>query len=303
MVKFDSIDLIDNFILELKKKKNVVWCDDLSTFFEKLTQFSLFNLNDNQNNAIVLNRLYEDYLKDIRNTLEGNEFNDVVVLIERKEDKLSGKDYEVLKKICRVIEFKEPEEKVYIKYVNSFFNEKNLRYEGNLPAYIVFMVGKNFLRLNNELNKILDYFKSGFNGVIDKEIIDAICVLDEEIENYKLVELFFKKRIKDFFDNFNIKEYSFQYGFIQYLLKVVERLYKIYMLKGRDPSLGFKEISTCIGVPIFLLEKLMTYLLYFNGEKILLLLELLNDLEVQLRSIDMRKDLLIESYLLKAFAL
>jgi len=262
-------------------------------FMEDIHRGNLFNSN---NKIIVLMNLDSDNLKIVNTVIESNTA-DIIVFVEQKAISKT-KLYTNFKANCNNIKLSAPTEKECLDWVKGEMNAKKMLYDRLVPDLIVNRKGANLSALNNEIRKLFILYDNKYISIKDCDIILNLS----ESKFYTIVEQFMTKDINKFMKEFDkLDDYSYIkliYTFINY----IEKLYKVASFKEQGKNL--EEISELTGInKFFLRTKYNAILAVFNKIKLIKFLEILNDLDFQLRQNTLSHKLLVESYLFKAFKL
>lgn len=295
LVKSDNISLVRK---KYCGKEELVEFDILEHFLEELLSDNLFN-SGVKNRVLMYTNLTKGDVKDILNVLKSIEVKDTIILVQRES--ISGEAYSSLKKLCNYSEVKEADQLYCVSFVRNFFVEKGLKYSEDVPSYLVDVYKRDLLRIENELNKIYDYCKEEQIVKVSRSVCDLVCSFDEEVEIFDLLDKFFRKKVSEFFNKIKSKDIGYSLFLIKMLCNQIEKMYSISIYK--EMGISLRDISTYLGLPIYAIKKMMGYLLYFDRNRLLLLLDVLNKMDMELKSFNINKELLVEGYLLKAFNL
>jgi len=300
LLKTDCSFLIDSFIEKLKNKLPkhiIVLCDSAEQFIDRVTEVNLFN---NDRRIIILKDLDPDSVEAL-STIVTQPIDDVIVLIQRKTIS-KVKAYTYIKGVCSLVELKELNDSQCAVWVREWLEELKIVFSEEIPSYIVTRVGADISKLHNEIKKVAVYFSDSTQRVLTQVKCDEFFSESGEAHFYSIVENFFRKRVKEVFQDLkNIDEYSYT-KLIFMLTGQVDRLYKIAVFK--EQKMSPEDIGTLIGVPKFIVStKLFPQLAFFSKIKLIMLLDLLNKMDSELRLTKLPKNLVLESYLLKAMKL
>jgi len=300
ILKTDCSFLIDNFIEKLKSKLPnhvIILCDSAEQFIDRVTEVSLF---DDDKKVIILKDFDPDSVEAL-STVVTQPTDDILVLIQRKTIPKT-KAYTFIKGVCSLVELKELNDSQCAVWVREWLEELNIVFSEEIPSYIVNRVGADISKLRNEIKKVAAYFSDSTQRVLTQVKCNEFFSESGEIHFYSIIENFFRKRVKEIFQEIkNIDEYSYT-KLIFMLIGQVERLYKVAIFK--EQKMSPEDIGTLIGVPKFIVvTKLIPQLAFFNKPKLLMLLDLFNKMDSELRLTKFPKYLILESYLLKAMKL
>lgn len=299
LVASDDPALIDDFITQFKPfypNRKLLKCRDIETFIEKVTTDNLFTA---EKNIIILT----DFNKDNVNEAEyvcGLETTSILIFIQTAYiPKL--KAYTSLKSICTAIEFKKPTSVDCIAFIKSIFMNIGVQVKEGALSRVVEVVGTDFGRLKSESKKI-SYMAKAKGCVIDIPLCDKILISDPEVRYFDFMHDFFKKRSKECYETLKkIDPYTY-IKLLHFMIGQVERVYKVAIL--RDEKKTDDEIAEIVGIPKFIIKtKFYPALTFFGKNKLLLLFDLFNKLDIELRVSKLPKGVLFESYLIKAFKL
>jgi DNA polymerase-3 subunit delta len=297
LLKSDCHFLINNFINKLKlnyPKLNLIYCNDTDRFIESITEQNIFN---DDKRIIILKELDPDFVDSVGAVIN-QPTEDIWVVIQQQTISRT-KAYTVIKGACKLVELKELDENQCAVWVRQWLNDLKLIFQDDIPAYIVSRVGTDILKLNSEVEKVALYYQGSTERTLSQFICDKFFSEDAEIRFFILIEHFFRKRVKEVFDELKrFDDYSYV-KLIHMLISQTEKVYKVAIYKSQGISL--EDMSSLIGIPKFIIStKFITTLSFFNKIKLIELLDTLNKLDAELRSTKFPKNIVIESYLLKA---
>lgn len=300
LIKSNCSFLINNFIEKLKLSNPecvVVGCDTIEKFIDNVTAVSLFN---EDKRILVLNDMDSDSLDAVSAIIEQTS-EDIWILIQ-KQTVSRTKAYTIIKGACRFIELKEIDEAQCAVWVRKWLTDLKLIFSEDIPSYIVSRVGTDISKLHCEVRKVAAYFHGEDNRVLTQMNCNDFFSEDTEAKMYVVSENFFRKRVREVIDEVTkIDDYSFV-KLLHIMIGQAERLYKVAIFKKQGHSA--EDIGELIGVPKFVVTtKLTPCLSFFNKTKLMMLLDLFNKLDSELRLTKFPKNLIIESYLLKAMKL
>lgn len=297
LLKTDCTFLIDNFIERVKlefPEFTVLNCVDAGQFIENATAVSLF---DEDKKIIVLKELLSDDLDAISSIVNNNP-EDVWVIIQR-QTLPRVKAYTVIKGACRYIAIKDLNESQCAVWVRKWLDDIQLIFSEDIPSYIVSRVGTDITKLRNEVRKVAFYFAYSEDKVLTQSSCDEFFSENIEAQYFILVENFFRKRVKEVIEELKkIDEYSL-IKLLFMLIGQTEKIYKVAIL--REQKMSAEDIGEILSIPKFIISaKFFSYLSFFNKTKLIMLLDLFNELDTKMRLTKLPKPLLFESYILKA---
>jgi DNA polymerase III delta subunit len=300
LLKTDCSFLIDNFIDKLKgnfPSHVVVLCESVEIFINNVSEISLF---DDDKKIIILKDLDPDSLEAV-STVVTQPINDVIVLIQRQTISRT-KAYTFIKGACSLVELKELNDSQCAVWVRTWLEELKLIFSEEIPSYIVTRVGADISSLHNEIKKVSAYFSDSDQRVLTQLKCDEFFAESTEAKFFVVVEGFFRKRFKEVFQDISyIDEYSYT-KLISMLIRQVEKLYNVAIFK--ESGMSPEDIGTLVGMPKFIVTtKMFPYLSFYNKTKLIVLLDLFNKMDSDLRLTTYPKKLVLESYLLKAMKL
>lgn len=271
-------------------------CNDTESFSEVCGSRSLFGA---EKRIIVLSAMEKENLDALLELVE-SPTDDILVLIET-ETFLKTKVYTTLRSLCNVIELKTPTEGERAVWVKTWMTEAGLSFSDEVPGYIA-SSGADLGRLRKEIKKLSVLMYTRGESAVTKDICNEVMVLTRESQFFVFMENFFKKKIADVLGEFSkVDEYSYV-KLLHFMIGQIEKVYKVAVYK--EQGLGHDDIGDLIGVPSFIVKtKLFTALSFYGKTKLLLLYDLLNKLDVELRTTKYPKDIVFEAYLVKAFKL
>lgn len=297
LLKTDCTFLIDNFIERVKMEfpdYKIINCFDVEQFIDNAAMVSLF---DDNKKIIILKELLPDDLEAISSIVNNNP-EDVWVIIQR-QTLPRVKAYTVIKGACRYIAIKDLNESQCAVWVRKWLEDIHLVFSEDIPSYIVSRVGTDITKLYNEVKKVAFYYADSDDKVLTQLSCDDFFSEDVEAQYFVLVENFFRKRVKEVLEELKkIDEYSL-IKLLFMLIGQTEKVYKVAIL--REQKMSAEEIGEILSIPKFIISaKFFSYLSFFNKTKLIMLLDLFNELDTQMRLTKYPKPLLFESYLLKA---
>jgi DNA polymerase III delta subunit len=297
LLKTECDFLIDNFIEKVKveyPKHVIVYCASTEEFIEHATVSNIFN---DDNKIIVLKDLDPDSLDPISAIMHSDTSDVWVFVLKQKVPKV--KAYTVIKGACKYFAPKELDEAQCAVWVRKWLEDLKLIFSEDIPSYIVSRVGVNISKLHNEIKKVAAYYSDSKDRVLTQIGCNEFFAEDAEAGYFEIVENFFRKRVKEVFEGVDkVDEYSLV-KLLYMLIGQTEKIYKVAIY--REQKMSPDDISAMLSVPKFIVTtKFFSYLSFYNKTKLMMLLDLFNDLDTQLRLTKLPKKLLFDSYLLKA---
>lgn len=261
-------------------------------FIEEVYKGDLF---DESKKLIALMPLSTESLPEVLSVCN-LDTSDVIVLVDYG-GLSKNRNYTKIKACCEVIPLKKFSEKEAVSWTAAALKQQGFSYEPGVPDLIVFYKGADAYAIFNELKK-LDIYSD--DKKISKKICKCIVSRVGEGKMFDFSEHFFRKHKREVIQEFNTFSEDSYIGLIHLLISQCERFYKVATY--REQKMNEEEISEMIGVPKFIVKtKMFTVLNVFSKTKILKLLDLLNDLDKNMRLSRYNKRLLFEGFLLKAF--
>lgn len=297
LVKTDCTFLIDNFIEKLKRnypEYALNTCGASDIFIEKATAVNIFN---DDKRIIVLKDLDADSLDAIGAIID-IDTEDVWAIIQ-KQSVPRVKSYTNIKGACQLVELKDLNESQCAVWVRQWLTDLKLIFPEEIPSYIVSRVGTDISRLHNETKKVAAYYTDSKDRVLTQIHCNDIFSEDVEAQFFVIVENFFRKRVKEVMEDIKkVDEYSLV-KLLHMLIGQAEKLYKVAIY--REQKMSPDDIGNMLSVPKFIVTtKFFSYLSFYNKVKLIMLLDQFNTLDVELRLTKYPKELIFESYLLKA---
>jgi len=297
LLKTECGFLIDNFIEKLKREvpsHTLELCNSSEKFIESATSGSLFN---SDNRLIVLKDLDPDFIDAVSSIING-ETDDVWVIIQ-KQKIARTKAYTVIKGACRFVELKELSDSQCAVWVRQWLTEMKLVFSEEIPIYIVSRVGTDISKLHNEIKKVAAYYAGSSNRVLTQLACNEFFSEDTEVRFFVIIESFFRKRVREVFEELKrVDDYSLV-KLLHMLIGQTEKLYKVAIYK--EQKMSPEDIGEMLSIPKFIVTtKFFSYLSFYNKTKLIMLLDLFNDLDVEMRQTKLPKNIVFESYMLKA---
>jgi DNA polymerase III delta subunit len=274
------------------KDHTVEYCFSTDSFTESLNRGSLFN--DNKR-ILVLTDLSDDNIQDIE-PFTNYDTDDVIILIEKSTLK-KNKEYVRIKTNYAYVKIEDLPERECKSWLHTYMIREGLKFAPEIPAYIIKRRGTDLGALSNEVRKL---------KLLGKEVTEDICNYVVSISNdsdfYVFIDHFSHKRLANCLKEFYKVDENKYVSLLHFMLGYVEKLYKIAIY--RDQKKATDEIADLMGLPKFILQtKYYTVLSIFSKVKLLKMMDLLNELDLQLRVSQFDKTLLFETYIMKVFKL
>jgi len=300
LVKSKDPFLTENFIDQLcalLPDHQRFTCCDLDSFLETSGSNSLFESN---NRIIILTDLVKEDIEAIVEAID-TDSGDLYILLENAPI-LKTKAYTLLKSLCTYIDLKEPTESERSVWVKKWLSNEGLSYDDELPGYIVNRSGADLCSLRNEIHKISMLLLDSPTKKVTKTVCDEVVASNNTSQYFVFMENFFRKKISEVLSDLRkVDEYSF-IKLLHFMIVQVERQYKIAIYK--EQGFTAEQVSELVGVPTFIVKtKLYAVLSFYGKTKLLMLKDLLNKLDIEMRLTKFPKYTVFESYLLKAFKL
>lgn len=297
LLKTECSFLVDNFIEKLKRdcpSHTLELCNDTEKFIEVATSSSIFSEGSR---LLVLKDLDPDSV-DAVSSIINSDTDDVWVIIQKQKIGRT-KSYTVIKGACRYVELKELSESQCAVWVRQWLTEMKLIFSEDIPAYIVARVGTDISKLHNEIKKVAAYYAGSDKRILTQIDCNEFFSEDAEARFFVIIESFFRKRVREVFEELKrVDDYSLV-KLLHMLIGQTEKLYKVAIYK--EQKMSPEDIGEMLGVPKFIVStKFFSYLSFYNKTKLIMLLDLFNDLDVEMRQTKLPKNLVFESYMLKA---
>jgi DNA polymerase-3 subunit delta len=138
-----------------------------------------------------------------------------LVIIEDNVDKRTS-EYKKISSVANVVEFKYLDSKEMLSYITKILKQYEINISQADAEYFVNMCGDDKQNNINELNKIVSYVGKG--GIVNKEIIDKVCVKT------------FNSKIFDMLNDIVNKKTSEALIELDQLLMLKEPIVKIYIM-------------------------------------------------------------------------
>lgn len=287
-------DYLDQ-IKEMLPDHQMVLCDNIESFSEAANSGTLFGPSKR---IIVLTSLKKEELDGIVELFD-RPLDDTLVFVE-DTPLLKTKAYTRIKSVCGYVELKPPTESERAVWVKKWLVEAGLTFGEEIPSYLVSLSGADLSRLHNEVKKLKYLLSDSSSRVVTKGMCDQLVASNSESQFFVFMENFFKKRLPEVLSEFKkVDEYSYV-KLLHFMIGQVDRLYKIAIYKEQGHKA--EHIAEIVGIPAFIVKtKMFTALSFYGKMKLVILLDLLNKLDLELRSTKYSKALVFEVYLIKAF--
>jgi DNA polymerase III delta subunit len=298
LVKSKDPFLTEDFIEQLCgliPNYQVFKCPDLSAFLEISGSSSLFEAG---NRVIIFSDVVKEDLEAIVEVID-TDSEDVYVLLENSPI-LKTKTYTLFKSLCTYVEFKEPTESERSVWVKKWLTAEGLSCDDEIPGYIVNRSGSDLCSLRNEVHKISMLLLESTTKKVTKSVCDDVIASNNASQYFVFMENFFRKKLSEVLSELKkVDEYSY-IKLLHFMLVQVERQYKIAIYK--EQGYTAEQVAEIVGVPAFIVKtKLYAMLSFYGKTKLLMLKDLLNKLDIELRLTKFPKYSVFETYLLKAF--
>lgn len=297
LLKTECTFLIDNFIGKVKIEypdHRIINCDTSDDFINHATVTDIFS---DAKKIILLKDLDPDSLDAISAIINCDTPDVWVLVLKQKAPKT--KAYTVIKGACKYFAPKDLDEAQCAVWVRKWLEDLKLIFSEEIPSYIVSRVGTDISKLYNEIKKVSAYYSDSKDRILTQVGCNEFFSEDVEAQYYQIVENFFRKRVREVFDEVSkVDEYSLV-KLLFLLIGQAEKNYKVAVY--REQGMSVDDICSMLSLPKFVVTtKLIPYLSFFNKTKLIMLLDLFNDLDAQLRLTKFPKKTIFDSYLLKA---
>lgn len=288
--------LTDIFIAEMRlahKDKECVVCYDHETFLSEINRGGLFGSSPK---LLILRNLTDDGVQAIAPLLDYST-EDTLAIIEQITLK-KVKAYQKLKAECAFMKLESLPSRSVKKWLREYMVSQGLVLASDIPGYLIDRCGTQLSVLAHEVKK-LKLLANG--GEVTESMVNAVASTNPEANNFELVDSFVHKRTKKMMEELRKVGDTQLISMLHFLLNYLDRLYKIATYRSQKRNA--EEISDLIGIPKFIIQtKYFTALSVYPKGKLLKLIDILNDLDLQMRLSKWDRRLLFEVYLLKAAA-
>jgi DNA polymerase III delta subunit len=278
--------------IEVHKDYELMPCYDSQTFIETLNRGTLFNSG---NKMVTLAGLTDDMVQDIE-FISNYETDDILILVETSI--LSkNKAYTKLKASFVYQKLENLSEKECRTWLHTYMIKQNLKFVPEIPAYIIKKRGTDLRALANEVKKL---------KLLGKEVTEALCanIISDSNESdfYTFIDHFEHKRIIECLQEFKKVDETQYIQLLHFMIGHIEKLYKVSIFREQKKS--SEEIAELMGLPKFVITtKFYTSMSIFGKVKLLMILDLLNELDIKLRLTKYDNKQVFEFYMLKMFKL
>jgi len=286
--------LVYDFIEKLKglyPDQECIICQDFEELSQKFHRGSLFS---ESSCILVLWNFIKEDIPFIEHLLY-IETDDIIVLVQR-ETLPKNKLYTQITTEFSEIKLEQLNEKACVSWLTSYMKDKGLSFDSDIPDYLVQNLGKDLFTLTNEVKK-LGYASS--EGRINVDLSRQVLTTSQDVKYFDLMERFYKRRFVGVLQEFRkVDVYSYT-KLLFFMISQIERMYKVAIYK--EQNFSREEIADLLGIPVFIVKtKILPVLSSYSKIKLLMVLDLFNELDFKLRSSKLPKDLLFESYIIKA---
>lgn len=278
--------------LQTYKDCELKQCYDSQTFIETLNRGSLF---DDSKKIVSLVGLTDDIIQEIE-FVSNYDTDDIIILIETST--LSkNKAYTKIRGAFVYQKLENLPDKECRTWLHTYMTKENLKFMPEVPSYIINRRGTDLRALTNEVKKL---------KLLDKEITEELCtnvVSDSnEPDFYTFAEHFGHKRVVECLKEFKKIDDTQYIQLLHFMIGHIEKLYKVAVFREQKKS--SEEIADLMGIPKFIITtKFYTAITIFNKIKLLMVLDLLNELDLKIRLTKYENKQIFEFYLLKMFKL
>lgn len=294
LVKSSDKFLSEMFIGEIKDmlpdmKMDI--CYDVDTFVEKINRGGLFGT---EKRIIVLWDLTDEAVQQLSPYL-GYAIEDKLILIENKTLKRL-KAYQNIKASFEYAKLNKPDIRGCRGWLAGYMSKQGLKVSGDVIGTLIERKGIDLSALANEVQKLKLLYG-------EKEITVSDCCRvvgnTSEVNMFEFVDNFVHKRTKKCIEDIgkiNPNEYV---KVIHFLQNYVEKLYTIAIHRSRKRSA--QDISELVGIPKFYVTtKYFSALSVYPKVNLLKLMDLLNELDKNIRIVRYNRHTIMEFYMLKA---
>jgi DNA polymerase III delta subunit len=297
LVKSKDLFLVKDYLLKMREALSdyqYCLCPDIESLIELSGSTSLFGA---ENRILVLPEIDKETL-DVLVEIAERETEDVLIFVEATP-LLKTKAYTKLKALCTPVDLKEPTESERAVWVRGWMTAAGLSFSDEIPSYVVNRSDSDLSRLSNEVKKIAVLLSSSGEKVVTKDLCDEVVVSNKESRFFVLMENFFRKKLPEVLEEFKkVDEYSYV-RLLHFMIAQVEKAHKVAIYK--EQGMSADQVGEILGVPAFIVKtKLFTVLSFYGKIKLLQLMDLLNKVDVELRTTKFNKSDVFEAYLLKA---
>jgi len=287
----------ESFVRELQvhySDYKVSVCRDIEDFLRVFDRGTMFE--DTKYVIVLWDFVKEDV--DIVDSILATPTDDVLVFFERKVISKT-KAYTRIKSLCGCAKLDTPKEKACITYAQQVLKTLGVDCKNRVPDLLVSRVGNDMSAINLAVKK-LSYYSEG------KTVTETMCTdvveNSNDVNYFSFSENFFKRRIPEVFSELDkIDDYSYV-KLVHFLIGQIDRIYRVSIYKEQGKS--SQDIADLMGLPQFILKtKFFTVLASYGKMKLVKLLDLLNQLDLKLRSNMYTPRLIVEHYMLKALKL
>lgn len=267
---------------------------EVETFLDDFHRSDLFS---NSKKILILDYMNRTDLKVLVDLCEVPS-DDVLVFVDNG-GLSSVRAYAHLKAACKVVKVDPLSEKEAKIWVSNYLKEQGYTCGHEVVNMLVSRRGKDLWSIVNEVRKISHIAK---DNNISNELCNRLVYRAGESKFFDFIDHFCHKRAKEVIEELsNIDERSYG-GLLHMLQGQFEKLYRISIY--RSQKMEHEDIASLMGFPTFILKtKYYTALAHFNKIKILKVVDILNELEMKLRTLQYNKSVIFEAYILKCFSI
>lgn len=268
--------------------------DDINEFVQN---YSGGNLFDERNCIAVLDPLTKDNIEGLSELLEQG--SGISLIVER-DTMLKNKQYTKLKAACELIDIKPCSDSEAAVWVKKWLDDSGLRHDLDIPSYLVDRIGNDLWRLHNEVRKIILRYSGGQS--ISRTECEQVTATNPETKYYTFMDHFIRRRTEEsiaFIQNLD------EYYYIKLLHFIISQIHKILEVSVyKDQGLGEADISDMVGISKYIIKtKFFVAISFYGRMKLMKLLDLFNELDVDIRLSRFPKFMVFSSYILKAHQL
>lgn len=298
LVKCSDTVLLEEFIKSLTDVLDGYEKVYASPSCEVIASYTQNDLFSDTKKCVIAPELVKEDLDALKDMLLREDDTENAIILVEKGTIPHTKSYTSIKSVCEYFDLKPLNEKQTVSWVSQYLREISMDFDTRLPSYMVSRLGTDLGVLKNEIKKL-----SLLYG--DKKVMVDMCqrVISESmsVKYFDFMDNFSKKRFAPVMrDLKKINEYDYV-KLLHFIIGQFEKIYKVAVYKEQEMSLD--DISDMMGVPRYIVRtKYFMALGYFSKIKILKVLDILNELDLKLRSTKYPKTKCFESYVIKALS-
>jgi DNA polymerase-3 subunit delta len=233
-------------------------------------------------NPGILKKVSDKYDSELKELIDNIPEYTCLVMIEVGIDKRRKKLLDAISSKGKIVEFAFQQADDLAKWITAVLAEKNIRIERKAAYLLVDYSDQGMGGIVNELDKLTALFEG--SGVIKEEDIERVCIKSFKLKVFDLVDaVAYKKRdkaIKILYEMLQQREPVSKLLFL--ISKQFRQMLEVKVLKQKGADKA--QISGILGVPPFVISKLIDQSRPFSLDELERLLKLCLETEINIKT-------------------